>query len=59
MSDEIKRGYYANGQLQYEHPYKDGKRHGTHRSWHKNGKLEYEWLYEHGKLVATDKEMKS
>ena len=38
MSDEvkIKRSYYANGQMRYEHPYKDGKRHGTRRGWYQD-----------------------
>ena len=47
MSTEIKKGYYENGQLEYEHPYQNGKRHGICKGWWKNGKLGYKhyWLY--------------
>ena len=46
---EIRRGNYANGQMQYEHPYQDGKRHGTRRGWYANGQLMYEGHYKYGK----------
>lgn len=36
------RHWYLNGQLNYEHNYKDGERHGSCRGWYTDGRLEYE-----------------
>ena len=39
------RGWHKNGQLIYEHNYKDGKYNGLDRSWYSNGQLELEYNY--------------
>lgn len=45
----INRERYANGQLQYEHTYKNGKWNGLERWWHPNGELWQEVTYKDGK----------
>lgn len=49
----IRRGYYNNGQLSYEHPrhphYKEHL-HGMAKSWYSNGQIEYEIPYNKGTL---------
>ena len=41
--------WYENGQLEYEHNYKNGKPHGKWLGWNENGQLKYEHNYKNGK----------
>ena len=44
----IKRGYYENGNLGWEIPYKNGKKHGLDKDYYVNGNLKWEILYKNG-----------
>ena len=46
---------YDNGQLSYEHNYKDGEGNGTWRFYYKNGQLDREWYLKDGKHVGVSK----
>jgi hypothetical protein len=47
----IHRGWYENGQLQYEGKYVNGKRDEIHKGWHKNGQLMYEWNFNNNEII--------
>jgi len=49
----VVNGYHANGQLESEYHYKNGKRHGSARNWHPNGQLASDTTYLDG--VTQDK----
>lgn len=51
----INKGWYENGQLEYEWPYQSGKEHGICKRWYENGKLECEWLYQNGERYGICK----
>ena len=55
MSTEIEREYYENGQLEYEYPCQNGKRHGICKAWWENGQLRYEYPYQNGKAHGIRK----
>jgi len=40
--------WYNNGQLKYEHNYKNGKLHGKCLGWYESGQLRYENNYKNG-----------
>jgi antitoxin component YwqK of YwqJK toxin-antitoxin module len=42
MKEGIVRGRYLNGQMSYELPYKNGKRHGLLKGWLLNKKIWHE-----------------
>ena len=44
----IDRGYYDNGQLQYERPHHEGQLHGIMKWWYKDGRLWSEFSYHEG-----------
>ena len=52
---EIKVGYYENGNIEYETPFKKGKRHGVVKWYDENDNLIKETLYENGKLKTGGK----
>lgn len=43
------KGWYENGQLAHEHPYKEDKKHGVFKEWYENGQLYHENHYKEGK----------
>ena len=47
---EIQTEYYENGNVMYEIPHKNGKRHGVSKEYDENGNLIKEILYENGEL---------
>jgi len=47
---EIKRGYYSNGHLSYEHSYRGEDEHGIFKSWLEDGTIDYVINYENGLL---------
>jgi antitoxin component YwqK of YwqJK toxin-antitoxin module len=50
MSDEVKwdRGHYTNGQLWWEIPWVNGRRHGIAKCWYSDGQLMWETPYVNG-----------
>tara|TARA_B110000444_G_C18805508_1_gene579720 strand:+ start:906 stop:1400 length:495 start_codon:yes stop_codon:yes gene_type:complete len=49
--DGVHKGWWGNGQLEWEENYKDGKKvDGLYKSWHKNGEVEGEGNYKDGEL---------
>lgn len=51
-NDEIvgERGWYKNGLIAYEVPYKDGFRHGIAKTWYPDGSLHSVYCYRKGRL---------
>lgn len=52
---EIKVGYYENGQVKFEIPFDNDKRHGVEKEYDENGNIIKEILYENGKLKTGGK----
>jgi len=56
MKEEIRKGYWSNGQLRCETPYVNEKIHGFLKAWHSNGELGYKISYknnlQHGAKVG-------
>jgi len=50
MKEEIEKYYHDNGELNYETPYRNGKRHGLAKWWNENGLITREALYVNGQI---------
>ena len=48
LENGLSRGWYENGQMEYEENYKEGVEDGLHREWHANGQLLSEGNYKDG-----------
>jgi len=57
MKDKIgiKKEYWANGQIKWETPYKNGERDGIAKYWYEDGQIGYEILYKNGKRDGIEK----
>ena len=55
MNKEIKKGYYGNGQLNWEYEYLNGKPHGVSKWYHDNGQLKWEYEYLNGEPQGVSK----
>lgn len=44
----IETGYYENGNVMYEIPFVNGKKHGVEKGYYENGNVIKETLYENG-----------
>ena len=47
---DVVKWYYENGNVMYEIPHKNGKRHGVAKEYDENGNVIKEILYENGEL---------
>lgn len=52
---QVKKDYYNNGQLKFEHPNYEGQRHGTARGWYRNGQLWHEMQYHQGQRHGIER----
>lgn len=63
--NEIKHGYFIDGELRFKHLYYQGQFHGICKGWYKNGQLRYEEPYHEGhrhgivKMWYENKELKN
>lgn len=44
----VARGWYANGQLEYERMYSSGRETGVHRGWYENGGKRFAYTFQDG-----------
>ena len=49
----VKEEHYSNGQLRYQHLYKDGKLDGISMGWYIDGSIKYKCQYKDGKNHGT------
>ncbi len=52
----VEKGYYDNGQLQSENPYKNGQRNGIAKGYYESGQLFIEIPYENDKKKDVSKD---
>ena len=55
-NDYKTRAWYENGQIKYEHNYKNDRRHGIFRGWYQIGQIRFEENFKNGERHGICKE---